>query len=623
MSLAPLSPDAAVLAKTFVPFAEETFLLTLTNKGIYNRAKKDYEAIAGGTEGTGSVVEGAGAITVSVVDGKLSVAFDGVQVILENNIAESRCSCPSKTTCKHVLMALFAVVDAAGTAGLGTMNAGVVPGAGITTAKAADTETPDSGRADASAGYAVEPGMAAEAASEVSGCPRFAELETAVPEALKSAAGKKAWEEVVSAMQEGYAAVFSESGEMLRADIDLYGITVFFPGKDSLETAVCKCGSRDLCRHKLFAVLSRLREQGRFDPFATERGETSAPDPGLMEQARNYLVSVFEKGLISADDTDMEACRQFSLKFEGGLARLFRGIASDIENMLARNSGFRAERCFAGLSRLYNTLEVLAVSGPGKAVLPFITEARSEYRSVVQGTFLGLGAYPWITRSGFTGVTALLYHKERNTILSYTATFADFYEGTKQFTGPAGLEKLYGENRHWDGALSLKDIARSSFTLKNFRLSAEGRISSSKETHVIKRGLTCAADYEAVELPPYDPESDRYEYFGRRENRYELLRASGIEDCVYDRVTQELEFYFRTDSGGRIPAFIPYSEISASAIKYVERLAGKPGAGKPDTGKPGGASGDFLKWFVCSREKRGLIPLSALGKNGTEDFYFG
>jgi hypothetical protein len=589
MSHAPLSPDAAILAKTFTPFVEEAFLLTLTNRGIYNRAKKDYEAAEG--------------IEFSVVDGKLNVAFDGVQVILENNIAESRCSCPAKTTCKHVLVALFAAAETANT---GTMAAKTRSG------ERPDLVSPDAG---------TEPSEAALGASAIAGAPatkvpgpRFAELEAAVPDALKSAAGKKAWEEVVSVMREGYAAVFSESGEMLRADLDVYGLNVFFPGNNSLEAAVCKCTSRDLCRHKLFAVLSWLKEQGRFDPFAVENGETSAPDPGLMEQARNYLVSIFEKGLISADDTDMEACRQFSLKFEGGLARLFRGIASDIENMLARNSGFKAERCFAGLSSLYNTLEVLAGNGPGKAGLPFVTEARSEYRSVVQGTFLGLGAYPWITRSGFTGVTALLYYKERNAILSYTVTFADFYEGTKQFTGAAGLEKLYVENRHWDGTLSLKDIARSSFTLKNFKLSAEGRISSSKETHFIKRGESRAADYEAVELPPYDPESDRYEYFGRRENRYELLCASGIEDCVYDRVRQELEFYFRTGSDDRIPAFIPYSEISSQAIRYMERLSEK---------QAGGVSGDSPKWFICSRKKRRLVPLSAFGENGTEDFYFG
>ncbi|MDR3237994.1 MAG: hypothetical protein LBT84_05785, partial [Spirochaetia bacterium] len=39
------SPGSVSAARTFLPFAEEGFLLTLTTKGIYNRSLKDYESL--------------------------------------------------------------------------------------------------------------------------------------------------------------------------------------------------------------------------------------------------------------------------------------------------------------------------------------------------------------------------------------------------------------------------------------------------------------------------------------------------------------------------------------------------------------------------------------------------
>jgi hypothetical protein len=113
-----------------------------------------------------------------------------------------------------------------------------------------------------------------------------------------------------------------------------------------------------------------------------------------------------------------------------------------------------------------------------------------------------------------------------------------------------------------------------------------------------------------------------------------VIVHSAIHDCVYDKVHQVLRFTFRGDSKEEnendeeeddaddgLPGLIPYSEISEKAIAFIEGL-GK--AVQQQSEAESGQSPDTAaRWFICSRERRGLVPLSAFGEKGTEDFYFG
>ncbi|GHU08450.1 hypothetical protein FACS1894151_04370 [Spirochaetia bacterium] len=564
--------EAAALAPSFTAFAGEGFLLTLTNRGIYNRSRKDYEALTG-------------EIKLSVEDGALAVDLGEVRVILNQKIAESRCSCPSKTTCKHVLMALFAAAELAA-------------------------------RGENTTGTAV---------------PDFAELEHANLELLKKEAGKKMYEEAIRAVADGYGAKGMDcvKGDMLAAEIEAYGVTVYFPRKFSIGAAVCKCGEKGLCKHKLIAVFSYLKDRNLLDPAEEAESFLSVlPGPSvlaLLETAKQYTISLFEKGLISADDTDIEGAQQLSLKFEGegvgNLSRLFRGLATDIENMLSKNAGFKAGESFSTLSRIYNTASaILAHRTDQEFASALIEKSRSSYRAIPAGTFTGLGAHPWQTRSGFTGVTALVFHQEKKAILSYTVSMADFYEKTKDAANQKNLEALWKREDHWDTSVSLKAVSEGKFSLRNFKTNEEGRISSSKETRYQPEGKTVPADLASIltisdsaipELSAHRSmaEEQSYDYFAKRSaQHYHILFAEGITDCSYDRVNQILRFSFRAGPDKEaFPGIIPYSEINLGAIGYIENMA--------KTERP-------ERWFICAPERRGLIPLSAVTEKGVENFYF-
>ena len=84
-------------ARQFIPYANEAFLVTLANKGLYKRALKDLET--------------TGQVELTVADVHLQVQLDEITVSLNPNISQSSCSCPSKTVCKHILMGILIAAD--------------------------------------------------------------------------------------------------------------------------------------------------------------------------------------------------------------------------------------------------------------------------------------------------------------------------------------------------------------------------------------------------------------------------------------------------------------------------------------------------------------------------------
>jgi hypothetical protein len=614
-------PEAAALAPAFKVFAEEGFLLTLTNKGVYNRSRKDYEALTD-------------PITLTVEEGRLAVKFSDVKVLLDKNIAQSRCTCPAGTTCRHVLMALFAAeeltrqgVGIAGLSGAAAEDSGdSVNAISADTVTAQTDETAEQAVPFAGAGSAEQAAFASGSAE-----PDFAELEQISPLTLRKEGGKKNYEAALNFMRKDCEVEFSGGqapGELLAAHIEGFDITVYFPRQENIRASVCKCGEKGLCQHRIIAILAFQKERELIDleaEFAAEPNISSTTGVSpltLLESARAYTASLIGKGLISADDTDIEGAQQFSLKLDGAgignLSRLFRGIATDIENMGTKNTAFDPARAFSTLSRLYTTISlILARPTDTEVRSALIEKSRNVYRTLPLGHFTGLGAHPWQTRSGYAGVTVLAFHNEKSAFRTYTVSLADFYEGTQGMANFQGLKSMMTRGDHWDLGLSLQTISHCCFTLRNFKLSEEGRLSSSRGTHYSSQGKTTMEKIEEIkdsasagrtilsegeikEIPEYD-------YFGKNTGRqYRFAIAEGISDCVYNRVNQRLTFTIHTGDE-ELPAFISYSAINTGAIKYIEALA----------------KNDFTRrFFIGETGPQGFIPLSMITCTGVDNFYF-
>ena len=83
--------------KILKEYTEENFLISLTNKGIYNRALKDIKNIKN--------------IKLQEAENKIKISFDNIQIFFTENIKETICNCPSQKICKHIIIALLYIKE--------------------------------------------------------------------------------------------------------------------------------------------------------------------------------------------------------------------------------------------------------------------------------------------------------------------------------------------------------------------------------------------------------------------------------------------------------------------------------------------------------------------------------
>ena len=86
--------------KEQISIIDESYLIGISNRGIVNRAQKDLA----GSE-----------VNLSLNNTMLEAAFaDGTVVKITGMPGQFECSCPSRTICKHVVMALIKASESIG-----------------------------------------------------------------------------------------------------------------------------------------------------------------------------------------------------------------------------------------------------------------------------------------------------------------------------------------------------------------------------------------------------------------------------------------------------------------------------------------------------------------------------
>ncbi|MDR2917223.1 MAG: hypothetical protein LBV74_20705 [Tannerella sp.] len=595
-----ITTDSDTIARTeiFVPFATEDFLITLANKGLCKRAQKDLLSV----EKVDVLPEGD----------CLKVIFPDASVTLAPNISQSVCSCPSKVVCKHILM-------------------------GILVAKEVSSET------SVTTGNSDTLSVAAENAFPVS-AGSWQSLREVDIASLRKKAGKRLFEDTLRLIQNGWTADFKE-GEMLEATINTEQVTVYFPKENSLEYAVCKCGEPGLCKHKLIAVLSFLSAQNLLGETEGDSNITVSlltdATKELIRSAGGFVAGILDKGLISCSDNDSESAIQYSVRLEtsgiGNLARMFRTLSSDLENMLSKHVAFNALTTFALLSRLHNTMRLILQNEHNTQMLSNLIEStRSDYYTTPVGTFTGLGAIPWQTRSGYFGLTAYLFYHEKQTVCTYTVSMADYYSQTEALATIDNLRKQYDKNENWAEGISMVTLSKSTFVLRNFKMNSRRRLSSSGQTHYESKS---AFSLENRSLPEsftvlFEVSTETtpatYSYFSKKEQeQIVLIPFRRIEKVHFNRTEQKLYFEMvevddktespavseieqtsenKQDVSNSFAAFLEFNDFTLPAIKKLEKMAQYPD--------------NQFRYMVCRKLKGGFTPVSMIEHKGVNNFFF-
>ena len=172
--------------KSFLPFINEEFIVSISNKGIYKRSIKDLEKAR---ENISLAVKDTGLIEVKIED---------AVVELNVNIQNSKCTCPSSSICKHIVMALLYL-----------------------------KEFYDNNQDGAEE-------IKEEAKEEIDETVFYEELKKLTGEKVLELVGKKNYNSLINSIFIRNEAVF-EYGDMLTVSIASQSVKVYFPKENSIE----------------------------------------------------------------------------------------------------------------------------------------------------------------------------------------------------------------------------------------------------------------------------------------------------------------------------------------------------------------------------------------------------
>ncbi|KLI47263.1 zinc finger SIM domain-containing protein [Brachyspira hyodysenteriae] len=570
-------------------YINENFLLTLTNKGIYNRSVKDIDNIINNSPEKIKIEETEDKIKVTIDTG------EKIEVILnDEDIKSSKCSCPSKDICKHIIMSLLYIEHL-------------------------DTENKENESNTDTAENNTEIEIKEENNT-------FDEVKNISYDEIKKLSTKKNFEYALDRLDDNIEADIEEKA-MLEINIPEENVIIYFPKKDSIKKAVCSCKDSSLCAHKIIAILKYKQMYNSLEEIKEDDKEI---DENILKFSKEFIENIFEKGLYSCSEKDFDIAEQLSVKLQvkemPELAKMFRSISESIDSMINKHASFNKLFTFAILSRLYNTIKVIEKAkqdNDNKTVKLLTGEIRSKYINRKSAELVGLGSYPWISSTGYLGASAYLYNLNTKKLSFFSYVIPTFYDNSK--ISYDDVRSNYRKKIHFENNISIEEISKYKLKFINYKVNNEERISSSKFTSVI---LNDRMDYKLLEeiknsknneelfAENYDDIKNidfKYDYFNKNDrSKIIIAKFQIIENQEFNKIEQILYFdivnNYEEDDEERLTLNVKYTSIHSNGIKYIMNYKN--------------SNIDKDRFIVLEKTKYYIRPISIINANAVINIFF-
>ena len=259
-----------------------------------------------------------------------------------------------------------------------------------------------------------------------------------------------------------------------------------------------------------------------------------------------------------------------------GLPRVslaLKTVSDEIESILLRLARADEARLLFLIARVYALMESIRSGGedPGSALAGI---NRAQYVEVPEIELSGIGAYTWLTGSGYKGLSVLFWCNQTSEFLSWSDARPD----ENQFDP---RQRFYVEGP-WQGAQSPQQVASSNLKLRNARRTANGRISGSTKTTALVLSPTTTDRLQFGERIFTTWETLRRYLrskapLGLREpNPLDLVaiiepQAFGARE--FDPINQTFSWEVYDEIGQVITLTLPFSQWSKESIQALEQLS--------------------------------------------------
>lgn len=541
--------------KQILADVDDDYLIGLSNKGIVKRAYKDKEEInvkIGGTEEEPVIKVGEETVTVHFP------------------LGESKCTCPSRSMCRHVVQAIIVFKESC--------------------ADGAAAEERSSGDEPLHEAVLQEESEAAPNDGLSSAIDKLRKEINEYPlAALKKAFGSQQLNKFISQV------ISDIKPEIQYSSI----ITVKLPEQEfvvkllsPLEYSSCTCHKKELCVHKAEAIMWCQLEAGVLTREKLIEG-TSDVQTYDMDKVREvaggmktFLEELLGTGLSRTSPDVLDYLERIAIiSHNAGLARFegyFRALSDSYDRYFKRKAAFKTEDLMVQITRLYRRVDLLLRSENSVEVSKYAGEFKAEYLPVGKLDLIGIAMEHFQSQTGYEGET--IYFLEENTKKWYTYTNARpvFYDtGRKR----RNMEKGQAP---WGLDTSVESLSEVRLHLTNAKCDNRGRLSSSQETRGEIMGETV--------LRMSDIEGFYYRDFGRLFNEHIIkqqrewlfeqgdtpegtelvfVQPHSCEKAEFSETGQMFSLPLYDENGKEVIVEVTYSKNEASTIRYLERISEK------------------------------------------------
>ena len=562
---------------------DEAYLIGIANKGIVNRAQKDLAASG---------------IRYSLNDTTLEASFtDGTSVSITGGLSNYKCSCPSRTICKHVIMALINASVSTDAEQRGEIINSEVkitdyPEDSETTSGRTVTDQGQSATSSGSIGQ--EQGVThSDSKSAATPSGKFDYLFDYKRDMLIKEYGKSVYNDVLFKVKSGETCVIEESSILVLKMMDGAFIVRFLPGVSASES-VCSCKIKN-CRHRLEAIMQYIKHKTGKLEFEPVMSETDV-NTEIIPIVSDFIETIFRIGLIRLPAEYAEKCAQFAVLCHGaGFAifeRLFETCSKELTLYEQKSASFNENSLIRNLTRIYQLCCEIR-NGGTEAAVSLAGKFKRQYMELPKLRVMGIGAYPWYAKSGFCGVTALFFAPD----LRQTFTFTSSRPVESEKEAADMIKQSWHAKSVWNLPISFGAISKAELSLTGAKISDNGRLSSSgntsavmikpvtsletndpevtkNELEVTKNGGILLDDFTKIKhLFVSDTERERLVYT--------VLKISDIGEGSFNKVTQTYSIQLTDSYENKLSLTLRYSKINETAIlnfEYIERKSIVPDA---------------------------------------------
>lgn len=532
--------------KEWMADLDDDYLIGLSNKGIVKRAYKDKE------ENTAEIVTFGEEVEVKVGMETVRICYP---------LGESKCSCPSRSICRHIVLAILVLREYV---------------------KEQETEKP----IDISALEGDVVCQEAESVKKIGTEQLLEEIRNYPLDSLKKSMGVRQFQDFVSKVKRGICPEIHYTS-MITVKLPWHSSTVklIFP----LAYSSCSCHKKEFCVHKAEAVLwCQLDLDIVTKEKLTEEAEKSM-EYSLDQihetavQMKQFLDELFGTGFSRTSPDVLDYLERLAIishnanlpKYEG----YFRALFDSYGRYFKRLASFRPHDLMVQMTKLYRRVELLLQTKSNTEVAEYAGEFKAEYISVGNLDLIGVAMEHFFSQTGYEGET--IYFLEEHTKEWYTYTVARpvFYEKGNRF------QRQEKGQAPWGMMLSLEELSKKRISLLKVRCDERNRLSSSQETKgtiIGERNLTWKElerwhyqDFQKLFLERIGKEKGQWlkgkTEFSKKSDLV-LLQAAFCEKAVFSETDQRLSMVLFDKAGREVVVEVVYSKKEERGIFCLEQI---------------------------------------------------